>query len=100
MSRASLWILSIYAVKVRAVKTYSEHIPDILTFSIGVSVALLDMDVSPFVCVCVCGKETGSRISVHVQWLTPPFSMSDKSMKNGMERKKKKKEKKERGRLP
>lgn len=61
MSRVSLWILSIYAVKVRAVKTYSEHIPDILTFSIGVSVALLDMDVSPFVCVCVC---VGRRLAL------------------------------------
>lgn len=82
----SLWILSIYAVKVRAVKTYSRHIFDVHSFSIEVSVALLDVDVSALVCV---------RKSVHVPACTravinTPFLMSDKSMKNCMKYKKKK----------
>lgn len=61
----SLWILSIYAVKVRAVKTYSEHIFDALTFSIELSVALLDVDISALICVYahMC-------LRVHTQWLT------------------------------
>lgn len=41
----SRWILSIYAVKVRAVKTYSERVFDGLTFSTELSEALLDADV-------------------------------------------------------
>lgn len=85
----SLWILSIYAVKVRAVKTYSRHLFDVRGFSVEVSVVLLDMDVSAFVCE---RKSVHVPVCVHMQWLTLPSWCQIKVWKMVWSTKKKKKD--------
>lgn len=63
------WILSIYAVKVSAVKTYSKHIFDTLIFfHRTVSSSARHGRIS--ICACV-GVREHMCLCVHVQWLTP-----------------------------
>lgn len=70
----SRWILSIYAVKVWAVKTYFRHSSDILTFfHTSVSSSAGCGCISAHVCVSVCERgQVCMCLCVHVQWLTFP----------------------------